>query len=100
MAKPPPDPADLRQASALASRWALRTLLHTLYVERCMAKPDPVAEVASFTRIQGDALDGVRAPKVGTVDTDMVRHLVLDEIETFLQGVAEEVRERVQRRSG
>ena len=89
-----PSPDDVRRASALATRWALRSLLHRLYVDNCMAAPDPVAEAKRLLETESDAMDRVAAPAVGGVDAEMVKHLVLDEIETFLQGVAEEVSAR------
>ena len=63
-----------------------------------MARPDPNAAAKELLARERDAIDGVGVPAFGTVDGEMVKHMVLDEIETLLQSVASEVAIRVEKR--
>lgn len=94
----PPDPDDMRRAMFHAHRWAVRSLLQTLLVDRCFSRDDPIAAAKELLARERDAMDGIPAPAVGSVDSEMVKHLVLDEIETLLQSVAREVEQRVEKK--
>lgn len=89
--------ADVRRASDYATRIALRSLLQTLYVDRCMARDDPNAAAVDLLKSERDAFDGISSFDVGEVSGEVLKHMVLGEVETFLQGVAREVAVRTGR---